>query len=236
MNTILSGCFFARSASIFVSFNKNETVNCWNNYLHRVKIQDSDFYAYKFNNSKKINDLEEISPILVRHHELAHYRSLVSSPFGLFIFRLLTALSSSFQYVSRKIAGETKSNYMPDHPYVNWFYEKGRFLIERTKIIDSNHSLRKHLENKMFEIHLYKHLINNLMHQNSLRVGELTNLINDSLRLIKIQQEISDFPKITSKLSKDSFLVKDQSLTVESLIEAIARISELQGLTSFNVS
>jgi hypothetical protein len=184
----------------------------------------------------EISDLNSINPILDRHHELCHYQSLVSSPFGMFLFRLLGAISSCVQYVSLKIASEYGAVYKPNLPINNWYLESGKYLIDESKKFSPDLPLRKFLEAKLFEAQLYRTLETQILYPKDCLVGNLCDILNRSLRLLQALHQLPKVPKVISNYDYDSLAVENAELSTVSLLEAISMSGELQLLIGFKVS
>jgi hypothetical protein len=229
------GQFFIAAASTHFELPHSAMAEAYEKFMTPIVVPGTKFHSYSPRPSPEAS-VSDLAPIMVRMHELAHYRSTMSTPFGLFLFRLTVLTSSTMQYVCRRIKVEIGGEYEVAWPFKAWFLENGHRLISPSTMLAPGYPLMYHLGNKLLEAEAYNDFSSTLLFKGKTTVGSLCNQWNSILGLIKIQHELEAIPTITSRLSPDLEPANIDEFSILSLFEAIARLDEIRLLHSFGLS
>lgn len=101
------------------SFNYSE-IKRGGKYFERIPSKIPSFYATATRKNMKIERIEDILPITVRMHERVHHAQLLSSVFGLFLWRLYHHCYLKMGFIVGKIR-ESDLQYSCFTPLIKWY-------------------------------------------------------------------------------------------------------------------
>ena len=98
-------------------------------YFERIPANETSFYATQTRKNMKIDHIEDVFPPSVRFHERAHHIQLLSSVFGLFLWRLYHQIYTKMGFIVQKISESDIQNSCST-PLIEWYCSNSFKRIE----------------------------------------------------------------------------------------------------------
>lgn len=161
-------------------------------------------------------ELDDINPLLISQHERQHFRQLVTSPWGLLIFR---AHLSLFTLVERVLMNLSSRSVDVEglFPVVEW-YQRTRESIRK-----SDRELHEHLEPAFTRIEALKCLLDEVAGVKRLTASEFARNSNSSLDII---EELLSLPRFVRWKEPSELGSEVPQFSVGDILEGAARMHE----------
>ena len=159
-------------------------------------------------------NINDVAPILTRCHELDHYRAYASTPFGVFIYRILQLAQADTQQTAAIIADQLGSVYSVQGPMLEWYRNKGHKLVSPKAEVGPGKPLRDYLDFMLKEVTYLRHLAQEF----------LTSSGHDKVRSCKIMNALFLIFKFRHGLDS----TREDKLCGEPIIAKVCDITCLQ--------
>ena len=191
---------------------------------------------------------EAINAELVRRHEYAHYRQLMSTPLGLLLWRVNNSLLSNISYVVRAVTC-VRPLQKVELPIDIWFRKVGLEQLSKAASEGANFNSRwpyknvrdlrlalPYLEYVSDEISILKKFTSAILERTDLTVGEFIEIANTSFNILQNRSNTSFDVCWSTRLPLDTPLISHNRFSGSEMIEASARLEERLWLNSFPYS
>jgi len=222
LNNLTLGTYAPESTLPQINMEYERTAHAFERYSYKDLNPDGSFRRWSVRPGVQAS-IEDLQPILTPEHERHHFQQLMTTPYGLYLWRLMTSLTSSLEYSLRVIREETEV--APDRlPFTTWYQESGTQLLPTGEVGGSR--IAK-LHRTMVEASAMSEFLLALMGRRKLTIGQFLELANTSQAEVCRAADLPMQAIWTTRLDPDTPYLPDGYFSTSEIIEAAARFKEL---------
>jgi hypothetical protein len=186
---------------------------------------------------------------LTQLHEQSHYRQLMSTPFGLMLWRAMNVLAADVHFLARHVSGLRPPLYPPEPPIDEWLSNGGleqfdRSLREggsidpkaRPSVRHQGPDLIRYMDFLLQELRVMKFFHYGLQQRSELRVGDFISVANLAMEIMNRRSDLQVEVTWSTRLPPETLLLGDGRFAGNEIIEGAARLEEHRIMGRMEVS
>jgi hypothetical protein len=184
---------------------------------------------------------DDFRTLMAVMHEREHYRSFISTPVGLFIWRLFQCTGVNVNFVCRLLTKYELTSGLTA-PILDFAKSAGAGLVgdeaRRPQIRDGAIVARvmrdgDALREVIDETETYTRCLNALLDDRTVTVGDFLELLNRTLAFAALRSDFPAHPTVTTRLDPHALLHSDGIYTLRELLEGAARLTEFSWVRGY---